>query len=360
MSRRGRRFGPVTGLPGRRSRRALLAVVAGVVESMVLLLVGAALLGATTAANAGARYAATDLAPEADPRPVALDGRRGRRPSAPWSGPTSPAPPARSPTRLGIPRLTGPFLLGSVGMVLRRVRDRRCSSGPTRCSRRRPSPRVAAEELDDTSWGRAVDAVSPTSRRWARPSAASRRRHAAMIAVMIMTPLHMEHGGAELRVIGVIIACTCSACSRSRRSSACATDRIGRPPVLLGGTVLLLASLVLCAALARGLVVADLHRTLPAGPGLVVRDGRGLDAGRRPAPIDVAHRRAGRLRHGDGPRRLPAPVARRGRDRGGSGATRSLTAFAAAAGGGGVAAYLAASAYGGAVARSLADPRVSA
>ena len=42
----------------------MLAVLAGVVGSMPLLLLGAVLLGSTTAANNGARYAATDLAPE--------------------------------------------------------------------------------------------------------------------------------------------------------------------------------------------------------------------------------------------------------------------------------------------------------
>ncbi|CAA9405681.1 MAG: Uncharacterized MFS-type transporter, partial [uncultured Nocardioides sp.] len=50
-------------------------------------------------------------------------------------------------------------------------------------------------------------------------------------------------------------------------------------------------------ALARGLVLADLRRAVPAGPGLVVRDGRRVDAGRRPGAARGAHRRAGRLRH---------------------------------------------------------------
>lgn len=62
MARRGRRFGQVAGLLIG-AAGAALAVVAGVVGSMVLLLVGAAMLGSTSAANAAARYAATDLAP---------------------------------------------------------------------------------------------------------------------------------------------------------------------------------------------------------------------------------------------------------------------------------------------------------
>ncbi len=63
MARRGRRVGQVTGLSVG-AAGAALCVVAGVVGSMLLLLFGALLLGSTTAANAAARYAATDLAPE--------------------------------------------------------------------------------------------------------------------------------------------------------------------------------------------------------------------------------------------------------------------------------------------------------
>ena len=63
MAQRGRRVGQVTGLAVG-AAGAALCVVAGVIGSMLLLLVGALMLGSTTAANAAARYAATDLAPE--------------------------------------------------------------------------------------------------------------------------------------------------------------------------------------------------------------------------------------------------------------------------------------------------------
>ena len=57
MNVRGRRIGLVAGyLLG--AAGAVLAVLAGVWDSMAVLLVGAVLLGATTAANSSARYAA--------------------------------------------------------------------------------------------------------------------------------------------------------------------------------------------------------------------------------------------------------------------------------------------------------------
>ncbi len=86
MARRGRRIGLVTGyLLG--AAGGGLAVLAGVVGSMLLLLVGAVLLGAGTSANSAARFAATDLADDA-PGPARCRWWCGRRRSARSSGPT--------------------------------------------------------------------------------------------------------------------------------------------------------------------------------------------------------------------------------------------------------------------------------
>ena len=115
MSLRGRRIGLVTGyLLG--ASGAVLAVLAGVVDSMPLLLVGAVLLGATSAANSSARYAATDLA---------ADAHKGRALSTVvWAttvgavvGPNLTGPSGALAGWLGIPELTGPFALGSLGML---------------------------------------------------------------------------------------------------------------------------------------------------------------------------------------------------------------------------------------------------
>src|SRR5689334_5795265 len=151
MSRRGRRVGLVTGyLLG--ATGAVLAVVAGVVGSMALLLLGAVLLGATTAANSSARYAATDLAE---------DRHKGRALSTVvWAttigavaGPNLTGPAASLAETLGIPELTGPFALGSVGMVLAAV---------VVAVRLRPDPLLLAREAAG------VPLTEPTGTAWAR------------------------------------------------------------------------------------------------------------------------------------------------------------------------------------------------
>lgn len=248
MSLRGRRVGLVTGyLLG--ASGAVLAVLAGVLDSMPLLLVGAVLLGSTTAANSGARYAATDLA---EPR------HRARALSlVVWAttigavvGPNLTGLSAAVADRLGIPELTGPFAVGSVGMVLAAV---------VVGVRLRPDPLLLAREVADapvvvtssTSWGRAVEAVRERPVLGAAVAGLA-GAHAAMVAVMVMTPLHMEHGGAELRVIGIVISVHVLGMFAFSPLVGLLADRAGRPPVLFAGGVLLLVSLVLCSRSPEG------------------------------------------------------------------------------------------------------------
>ena len=248
MSLRGRRIGLMTGyLLG--AAGAGLAVVAGVIGSMALLLLGAALLGATTAANSGARYAATDLAP-ADTRARALSTVVWATTLGAVVGPNLTGLSAAVADRLGIPELTGPFAVGSVGML---------AAALVIGLLLRPDPLLLARELADepaaapgtTSWGRVVAAVRDRPVIGAAVAGLA-GAHAAMVAVMVMTPLHMEHGGAELRVIGIVISVHVLGMFAFAPLVGLLADRLGRPPVLLAGGVLLLASLALCARSPEG------------------------------------------------------------------------------------------------------------
>jgi MFS family permease len=248
MSRRGRRLGLVVGyLLG--TAGAVLAVTAGVLGSMALLLVGAVLLGATTAANNGSRYAATDLAP-AHHRARSLSLVVWATTFGAVAGPNLTGASAWVADRLGIPALTGPFALGSVGMLAAAVLV---------AVFLRPDPLLVARAAAGapvtapagTSWGRAVQAVRerPVIGYAVTGLAAA---HAVMVAVMVMTPLHMEHGGAELRVIGIVISVHVLGMFAFSPLVGLLADRRGRAPVLGLGAVVLLVSLVLCAAAPEG------------------------------------------------------------------------------------------------------------
>jgi MFS family permease len=249
MGNRGRRVGLVAGyLVG--AGGSALAVLAGVVGSMTLLLVGACLLGATSSANYAARYAATDLA---TPR------TRGRSLSiVVWAttigavvGPNLTGTSASLADALNIPKLTGPFALGAVGMVLAAL---------IVAVRLRPDPLLVARaavapEVDYVETPRIRPQVRQVLRE--RPAIAAAiaglaAAHAVMISVMVMTPLHMEHGGTELRVIGIVISLHVLGMFAFAPLVGVAADRLGRVTVLATGGVVLLVSLLLCSRAPEG------------------------------------------------------------------------------------------------------------
>ncbi len=247
MSRAGRRPGLTVGyLLG--AAGGGLAVLAGVLESMPVLLVGATLLGATSAAGYAARYAATDLArPQTRARSLA---------TVVWAttigavaGPNLAGPAASGARAVGIPELTGPFALGSLGMVIAAV---------VVWVRLRPDPLLLARQ-------EAGETADRTGSSWSRTLAVVRERpvvaaailglaaaHAVMVGVMVMTPLHMEEGGADLEIIGVVISVHVLGMFAFAPVVGMLADAIGRPRVLGIGGVILLASLMLGATAPTG------------------------------------------------------------------------------------------------------------
>ncbi|TWG95844.1 putative MFS family arabinose efflux permease [Nocardioides sp. J9] len=258
MARRGRRTGLMTGyLVG--AAGGLLAVVAGVVGSMLLLLVGAVMLGAGTSANSAARYAATDLATDAT-RARSLSLVVWATTVGAVAGPNLTGPAGSFADAVDIPELTGPFALGAIGMLLAALVVGLLL---------RPDPLLLAQELaaaDDERAGLNPAVPTPGSSSWSRALGAVRERpvlgyaiaglaltHATMIGVMVMTPLHMEHGGSGLEVIGVVISVHVLGMFAFSPLVGMLADRVGRPPVLGAGGATLLVALLLCASAPTGM-----------------------------------------------------------------------------------------------------------
>ena len=74
-----------------------------------------------------------------------------------------------------------------------------------------------------------------------------------MVGVMVMTPLHMEHGGSGLEVIGVVISVHVLGMFAFSPLVGLLADRVGRPPVLGAGGAVLLVALLLCASAPTGM-----------------------------------------------------------------------------------------------------------
>jgi MFS family permease len=69
--------------------------------------------------------------------------------------------------------------------------------------------------------------------------------HAVMVAVMSMTPVHLRHGDAGLRIIGFVISLHIAGMYAASPLVGMAVDRVGRRPVIATGCALLLLSFVI-------------------------------------------------------------------------------------------------------------------
>lgn len=251
----GLRWGLAVALVG-----AALVLVAAVVRSFPLFVVGMFLFGGGTTANNQTRYAAADLA-----APV----HRGRDLSiVVWAttigsvaGPNLVGPGKALAHALGLPELAGTFLFSLVGFVLAwLVVDRRLRPDPLLTARaldaahREESRRAAASEGvadpapdapdHDGSMRRGL-AVVRRNPRALQAMLVMALGHLVMVSVMVMTPIHMQHGHAELEVIGFVISVHILGMYALSPLVGAAVDRWGAPPVAMtGGVVLTLASLL--------------------------------------------------------------------------------------------------------------------
>lgn len=73
-----------------------------------------------------------------------------------------------------------------------------------------------------------------------------------MVRVMVMTPLHMHHGGADLRVIGFVISIHVLGMFAFSPVVGFAVDRFGARPMALVGSAVLVTSALLAAQAPTG------------------------------------------------------------------------------------------------------------
>jgi MFS family permease len=245
---RGRRAGLGLGY-GMGLLGAALAVTAGQVGSFPLLLLGTALFGGGTTAGLQARFASTDLAPSV---------RRARTLSiVVWAttigavvGPNLVGPAGALARSVGIEPLAGPYLLGGLFFVL---------AGMVVALGLRPDPLIVARSLRSAPAEANRKGVIRHGLTAARRSprallglAAIVVAHTVMVSVMVMTPIHMQHGHASLELIGLVISVHVAGMFAFSPVMGWLADRIGRVPVIVGGGVILLAAVALSGTAREG------------------------------------------------------------------------------------------------------------
>ena len=255
---RGRRRSLATG-SGIAGVGAVLAVTSVAVDAFPLLLAALMLLGAGSATNLQARFAATDLAgPTSRARDLSI---------VVWSttigavlGPNLFGPGEVVGGQLGLPPLTGAFafsLAAQVGAALVYTIGLRPDPLLTALAVREARPTTTRQH-----GGLAIVRTNPLARYAVAVIALS---HATMVALMSMAPVHLTEHGASLTIVGLTISLHVAGMYALSPVFGALADRVGRMPVILCGQALLLAALVLfwlagenATAMTTGLILLGL------------------------------------------------------------------------------------------------------
>lgn len=256
IGRTSQRLGRRTGLAAGYGTGALGAcgvVVAATLNNVALLLIALVIYGSGTATNLQARYSGADLA---------TPNYRARALSTVLVATTVGAVIGPNlVTRLGelarfwnIPPLAGPFLLAAVAYG---------AAGIVFWSLLRPDPLLTARTLvePDTAsgptHGTAAGRISGDNRRRVLLGAAVMIvSQLVMIAIMTMTPIHMQHHGHTAGTAGAVIAVHIAAMYLPSPLSGFLVDRYGRLPIAgASGLTLLAAGLVAAFAPPQSVVL---------------------------------------------------------------------------------------------------------
>jgi MFS family permease len=253
-SRGGRRLalsvGLISGVFG-----SLLAIFGGSRENIYLMLTGTFLVGAASAAGYQARFAAIDLATN-EKRAKQLSFVVWGSTIGAVTGPNLMEPSGNLAESFGLPRLTGPYLISAVTLALAVLVIQLFL---------RPDPYLtAAKDSGAATLPRVKTKVALKHiRSNARASfaiASIAIGHIAMVAVMVMTPVHMAHVDVTLTIIGLVISVHVLGMYAFSPLVGALTDRLGRLRVIQIGVAILLSS-----ALISGFARADDAITLGIG-----------------------------------------------------------------------------------------------
>ena len=217
---------------------AILAITSAQIQSFPLLLVSLMLLGAGSATNLQARFAATDLSqPRSRARDLSI---------VVWSttigavlGPNLFGPGEVVGAFLGLPPLTGAFAFSLLAQLCAAV---------VYAFVLRPDPLLTSYALLGTrplagsrAGGWAILRANPRARYAVATIAFSQ---ATMVALMSMAPVHLRENGAMLTIVGFSISLHVAGMYALSPVFGRLSDRWGRMPVILAGQGLLLASLL--------------------------------------------------------------------------------------------------------------------
>ena len=222
---------------------AIGVILAATLGNVFLLFISLFIYGAGTSTNLQARYAGTDLANEKQ-RATAISIAMVATTFGAVAGPNLVTPMGKVALALGIPALAGPFILAAVAYLL---------AGLTFLLFLRPDPFLVAKAIavEQENRDRLVKEADQVSQRKVNRTgvvvgaSVLILSHFVMVAVMTMTPVHMQNHGSGLSAVGMVIGFHIAAMYLPSLGTGILVDKLGRTfMVIASGITLSIAGLM--------------------------------------------------------------------------------------------------------------------
>ena len=238
----GRRYGLalgfITGGIG-----ALGVVIAANFDSIVLLFLSLFIYGAGTATNLQARYAGTDLAgPNQRAKSVSI--AMVATTVGAVAGPNLVTPMGHVAQSLNMPALAGPFLLAAVAYS---------AAGLVFYLLLKPDPLMVARFIEERKVTLKTESIQqsvpPNVQRIGIIVGASVLvlSQIVMVAIMTMTPIHMQHHGSTLSAVGIVIGLHVASMYLPSLVTGSLVDKVGRIKMVIASAVTLTVAGLLAA-----------------------------------------------------------------------------------------------------------------
>ena len=232
--RKGRRFGLAFGFFCG-TVGAIGIIYAATAEILPLLFFSLFIYGAGTATNLQARYAGTDLATP-QTRGKAISMAMVFTTIGAVAGPNLVGPTGKFAESIGLPVLTGPFLLAALAYGI---------AGLIIFIWLKPDPLLVAKQIESKSQGNAEAIVK-------HPivflgSIVMIMTQIIMVAIMTMTPIHMTHHGHSLSSVGFVIGLHIAAMYLPSLVTGALIDKFGRSFMIVAASITLFLSGIVAA-----------------------------------------------------------------------------------------------------------------
>ena len=242
----GRRYGLSTGfITG--GIGAIGVIIAATIGNVLLLFLSLFIYGAGTSTNLQARYAGTDLANEKQ-RATAVSIAMVSTTLGAVAGPNLVTPMGKVASSIGIPALAGPFILAAFAYI---------SAGLILLIFLKPDPFLVARAIEARRIKEQVNQITDQVNQ--KLETKINRvgivagaldlvlSHVVMVAIMTMTPIHMEDHGNGLSAVGLVIGLHVAAMYLPSPITGILVDKIGRVFMVVASGITLAISGLMAA-----------------------------------------------------------------------------------------------------------------